>query len=88
MDQLSYIEDENRRKFAGMLTKLDESVGRVVAALTEANMLSESIIVFSTDNGGPAAGFNQNHASNWPLRGVRSLITNHHTTSITKSSNP
>ena len=31
----------------------------------------DSIIVFTTDNGGPAAGFDLNHASNWPLKGVR-----------------
>ena len=33
-------------------------------------MLENSVIVFTTDNGGPAAGFNQNAASNWPLKGV------------------
>ena len=26
--------------------------------------------MFTTDNGGPASGFNQNAASNWPLKGV------------------
>ena len=54
-----------------MLTKLDESVGKVVEALRKAHMLKDSLIVFTTDNGGPAAGFNLNHASNWPLKGVR-----------------
>ncbi|KAI4462998.1 arylsulfatase [Holotrichia oblita] len=68
------IDDFNRRKFAGMLTKLDESVGRVVEALAKAKMLENSIIVFSTDNGGPAAGFNLNAASNWPLRGVKNTL--------------
>lgn len=53
-----------------MLSKLDESVGSVVTALAEANMLNNSVIIFSTDNGGPAAGFNLNAASNWPLRGA------------------
>ena len=53
-----------------MLYKLDESVGRVITALQENDMLKNSIIVFTTDNGGPAAGFNQNAASNWPLKGV------------------
>jgi len=57
-----------------MLTKLDESVGRVVGALAEADMLANTIIAFTTDNGGPAAGFNENKASNWPLRGVKSLL--------------
>lgn len=55
-----------------MLTKLDESVGRVTTALLEAGMLNNSVIVFTTDNGGPAASFDFNAASNWPLRGVRS----------------
>lgn len=57
-----------------MLTKLDESVGKVVDALEKNGMLQNSIIVFSTDNGGPAAGFNQNAASNWPLRGVKNTL--------------
>ena len=33
------------------------------------------MIVFTTDNGGPAAGFNTNAASNWPLKGVRIKIS-------------
>lgn len=53
-----------------MLSKLDESVGIVVNALYERNMLNDSIIIFTTDNGGPAEGFNDNAASNYPLRGV------------------
>lgn len=56
--------------FAGVLHKLDESVGKVVQALQDAAILQDSIVVFTTDNGGPAAGFNINAASNWPLRGV------------------
>ena len=55
-----------------MLYKLDESVGKVVSILKEKNMLKDSVIMFTTDNGGPAAGFNLNAASNWPLKGVKS----------------
>lgn len=72
--KLSHIYNYNRRKFAAMVTKLDESVGHVVKALQEKNMLNNSIIVFSTDNGGPAEGFNSNAASNWPLRGVKNTL--------------
>lgn len=57
-----------------MLTKLDESVGEIVNQLHRSNMLQDSLIVFSTDNGGPAAGFNLNAASNWPLRGVKNTL--------------
>lgn len=40
-------------------------------ALNEENMLENSIIIFSTDNGGAPEGFNINHGSNWPLRGAK-----------------
>lgn len=72
--KFSYIKDEKRRTFAGMLWKLDESVGQVVEELRSNGMLHNSVILFSTDNGGPAAGFNQNAASNWPLRGVKASL--------------
>ena len=37
-------------------------------------MLKDSILVFTTDNGGPAEGYNRNVASNWPLRGVKDTL--------------
>ncbi|KDR14503.1 arylsulfatase B-like [Zootermopsis nevadensis] len=74
VNKFSYIADKQRRTFAGMLSKLDQCVGDVVAALGERGMLNNSIIIFSTDNGGPAAGFNLNAASNWPLRGVKDTL--------------
>ena len=57
-----------------MLHELDVSVGKIVKSLAEKNMLENTIIVFSSDNGGPAAGFNQNAASNWPLKGVSVIV--------------
>ena len=37
-------------------------------------MLKNTIVLFTTDNGGPAAGYDQNAASNYPLRGVKSFL--------------
>lgn len=72
--KMQHIEDYSRRKFAAMLTQVDESVGDLVKALRAKDMLTNTIIVFSTDNGGPAEGFNLNAASNWPLRGVKNTL--------------
>ncbi len=48
----SEIEDENRRLHAGMVTELDAAIGRVLATLDDEGMLSNTIVFFSSDNGG------------------------------------
>ena len=52
----------------GMVSALDDAVGNITASLKAKKMLDNTVIIFSTDNGGPANGFDMNHASNWPLR--------------------
>lgn len=46
------IKDETRRIYAGMVECLDDEVGSVVAALTDNDMLKDTLIVFHSDNGG------------------------------------
>ena len=60
--------------FTAMVYELDQTVGHLVRDLKAKGMLENSIILFSTDNGGAAAGFNQNAASNWPMKGARPLV--------------
>lgn len=50
---------------------LDEGVANVTATLDRTGMLADTLIIFSTDNGGPADNFNSNMACNWPLRGTK-----------------
>jgi arylsulfatase B len=71
IDKFQHIEDYRRRVFAAMLSELDDSVGSVVKALADRNLLDNSIIVFTTDNGGSAGGYRYSGASNWPLRGTK-----------------
>ena len=52
-----------RQKIAGMLSAVDEAVGQVMQALEKAGMRENTLVVFSTDNGGPPA------THNGPLRG-------------------
>lgn len=56
VDKFNYIQSQKRRIYAAMVSKLDQSVGRIVKALDEHNMLSNSIILFFSDNGAPVIG--------------------------------
>lgn len=73
-DRFAYIQDPKRRIYAAMVTRLDESVGRIVDALHASDMLENSVIVFMSDNGAPTRGMHHNTGSNFPLRGVRMSI--------------
>ena len=44
--------DVHRHTYDAMITDLDTQVGRVVAALKQKNMLDNTLIIFSSDNGG------------------------------------
>jgi arylsulfatase A-like enzyme len=47
---------EPRRTYAGMLSAMDEAIGQIVAALNDKALRRDTIIIFSSDNGGPAPG--------------------------------
>jgi arylsulfatase A-like enzyme len=49
----STIEDPTRRTYAAMITALDDQVGRIVAALDQQGLRENTLIIFSSDNGGP-----------------------------------
>ncbi|AWP03628.1 galactosamine (N-acetyl)-6-sulfate sulfatase-like [Scophthalmus maximus] len=60
-----HMADVARRKFAAMVSTVDESVRNVTYALRKYGYYKNSVIVYSTDNGAqPFTG-----GSNWPLRG-------------------
>ena len=51
-----------------MLAAFDDAVGAVVNTLKARGMYDNTVIVFTTDNGGPSNGFDANAANNFPLR--------------------
>lgn len=69
--KFAYIEDPERRMYAAMVSKLDQSVGDVMAALRTKGMLHNSIVLFMSDNGAPTFGVHSNRGSNFPLKGMK-----------------
>jgi arylsulfatase A-like enzyme len=51
-----------------MLAAVDEAVGQIEASLAKAGLLENTLIVFSSDNGGPPPG------DNHPLRGYKGSL--------------
>ena len=61
---------QNRRIFCGMLRAADEGIGNITMRLQERNLLDNTIIIFTTDNGGQTA----KGSINWPLRGNKATV--------------
>lgn len=57
-----------RKTLAGMLAAVDESIGQIMSALEKAGLRENSLVIFSSDNGGPPPG------SNTPLRGFKGSL--------------
>ena len=58
----------NRQKLAGMLAAVDEAISKIEDALRKSGRLENTLIVFSSDNGGPPPG------DNTPLRDFKGSI--------------
>ena len=52
IDRYKNIDDPTRRIYAGMVTCMDDEIGRVVAALDKKGLRDNTLIVFQSDNGG------------------------------------
>lgn len=70
-DRFPQIKDETRRIHLAQLAALDDAVGRVVAAVERNGLSKNTLIMFSSDNGGPTQ---ETTSSNGPLNGVKGLV--------------
>src|SRR5262249_11758164 len=67
MQRVANIPDLKRQTYAAMVVALDDGIGQVGQTLRDNNILSNTIIFFLSDNGGPPLDF----VSNYPLRGYK-----------------
>lgn len=67
-DRFPKITRPKRKTYAGMLSALDDAVGRVMAKVRELGEEENTLVFFYSDNGGPTA---QTTSRNDPLRGFK-----------------
>jgi len=63
LDKFASIDHEGRRLYASLVHHVDGLVSDVVGALRERGMWENTLLLMTSDNGGPK------EANNWPLRG-------------------
>lgn len=68
-DKFDFISDWRRKRYHAMVNFLDTKIGEVINALKIANLYDNSVIFFSSDNGGPIYSNGGAGANNYPLKG-------------------
>jgi arylsulfatase I/J len=69
VQKFKFIDRKSRLLYSAMTNHLDDAIGHVVDALKQKGMWDNSLITFSSDNGGPIYGNGSAGANNYPLRG-------------------
>jgi arylsulfatase A-like enzyme len=70
LDRYQNIENQQRRTYAAMVNCVDEQIGRIVTALEKRGLRENTLIAFSSDNGGPI----NLGATNGPLRAGKATL--------------
>ncbi len=71
LSRFSHIENEKRKKYAAMVSSVDDGVGKLLDKLKELNIHENTIVFFLSDNGGP---YKSNGSRNDPLREGKSSL--------------
>lgn len=69
-DMYPNITNTGRRQFSGMVTAMDDAIGKVIESLKRNGMFNNTLIIFTADNGGWPQWF----GNNYPLRGGKITV--------------
>ena len=70
-NSFKHITNPKRRVYAGMLTAMDEGIGKVLGKVREVGIEEDTLLIFVNDNGGPTGA---NGSDNGPLRGTKGTM--------------
>jgi arylsulfatase A-like enzyme len=70
-DSFKHIANSKRQVYAGMLTAMDEGIGKVLAKLRKLGLEEDTLLFFVNDNGGPTQA---NASRNDPLRATKGTM--------------
>ena len=68
-DNLFHLHGGSIHRYQRMIQQMDEGIGRVMAALCQAGVERDTLVVFTSDNGG------ERFSDNWPLVGGKMDLT-------------
>lgn len=73
IERYAHIPDKKRRTYAAMVDVMDRGIGEILSALDKQGMRDNTLVFFTSDNGGPQSTKQQpgkwNGSSNAPFRG-------------------
>lgn len=70
-DRFPQIRDTTRQTYAAMLSAMDDAIGLVTQKLEAIGQLDNTLVVFTSDNGGPTTRNAVNGSRNTPFRGSK-----------------
>lgn len=65
---IAHYDGGTMQTYADMVTSMDDNVGRILAKLAELGMDQDTVVVFTSDNGG------ERFSHNWPFTGIKTEL--------------